>query len=327
MKNYIHTVLHPEVYHGDWLKPPFFEGWYFKLVTADRKHAFAIIPGIFKKEDPAQSHAFVQVLEGNTGDVQVFDFPYEQFHVQPRAFKLDIAENHFSREQVTLKLSDSKNKIHADLKFGEGEPWPVSLLSPGIMGFFGWFNWMECYHGLLSFDHALQGWLEINGKKIDFTGGRGYIEKDFGKAFPRSWLWLQTNHFTQPGTSLSASVAVIPLGKLSFKGVIVGLWHDSRLYAFATHNLAKVLQFELTEDRAILHLKRGKYSLEIDAHKAAGGILQAPVPGGMDRRITESLQSTAHVTLRKHGKVIFEDAGVRAGMEIVGDITLLTGKI
>ena len=47
----------------------------------------------------------------------------------------------------------------------------------------------------------------------------------------------------------------------------------------------------------------------------------------MDRRITESLQSTAHVVLKEHGQVIFEDTGIRAGMEIVGDIYLLMGKV
>jgi hypothetical protein len=46
----------------------------------------------------------------------------------------------------------------------------------------------------------------------------------------------------------------------------------------------------------------------------------------MDRRITESLQSTVHVVLKEQGRVIFDDFGERAGMEIVGDIHLLMGK-
>ena len=37
-------------------------------------------------------------------------------------------------------------------------------------------------------------------------GGRGYIEKDWGQAFPRAWIWTQSNHFgaDAPGTSLTA---------------------------------------------------------------------------------------------------------------------------
>lgn len=326
MNSYIHTVMHPEVYHEGWLNPPFFEGWYFKLVDHSQENAYAIIPGAFRKAKTEDSHAFIQVLDGNSGNVRVFNFPYDALVVKPGSFDVTIGPNHFSRQGFTLDLKEERFTLKGELRFGEGQAWPVHWYSPGIMGFFGWLNSMECYHGLLSFDHAIDGFLDINGQKLDFTGGRGYIEKDWGKAFPHSWLWLQTNHFTQPGTSLSASVAIIPWLGTRFKGVIVGLWYGERLYAFSTYNLTRVRKFELGEHHASLHLQRGRYSLQIEAHKTGGGILEAPVPDGMDRRITESLQSTAHVVLIKRGRVIFEDTGVRAGMEIVGDIHLLMGK-
>lgn len=323
MNSYIQHVMHPENYHEGWIKTPFFEGWYFKLVTADRQAAYAFIVGVFRKPSRAESHAFIQVLDGNTGDVKVFDFPHEAFYFNRETFEIRIGNNQFTRQAMTLDLSDDSYHLAGKVSFDPGEGWPVRWFAPGIMGFFGWLNTMECYHGLLSFDHSLDGRLEINGQNLDFTGGRGYIEKDWGKAFPHSWLWLQTNSFSLPGTSLSASVAIIPWLGTRFKGTIVGLWHAGRLYAFTTYNLAKTRLFELGEDHAVLHMQRGAYNLEIEAHKAHGGVLQAPVPGGMDRRITESLMSTAHVVLKKHGKVIFEDTGVRAGMEIVGDIQLL----
>jgi succinate dehydrogenase/fumarate reductase flavoprotein subunit len=54
-------------------------------------------------------------------------------------------------------------------------------LSSSFTGTMGWYAFvpaMECYHGVLSFDHLLEGGLELNGQYIDYTGGRGYIEKD-----------------------------------------------------------------------------------------------------------------------------------------------------
>ena len=69
---------------------------------------------------------------------------------------------------------------------------------------------MECYHGVLSFDHAIHGALAVNGREHDFGRGRGYIEKDWGQAFPAAWVWFQTNHFSEPGVCLTASVAIIP---------------------------------------------------------------------------------------------------------------------
>jgi hypothetical protein len=86
---------------------------------------------------------------------------------------------------------------------------------------------MECYHGVLSFDHGITGQLTVNGEIFDFNGGRGYIEKDWGQAFPKAWIWMQSNHFEQPGTCLTASVAIIPWLRSAFSGFVVGLWHGA----------------------------------------------------------------------------------------------------
>ncbi|HSN94632.1 MAG TPA: hypothetical protein VLR89_06175 [Anaerolineaceae bacterium] len=52
----IHGILNPGLYHGFNKKPPFFEGWYFKMISADERHKIAIIPGIFLGQN---AHSFV----------------------------------------------------------------------------------------------------------------------------------------------------------------------------------------------------------------------------------------------------------------------------
>ncbi len=103
------------------------------------------------------------------------------------------------------------------------------------MGPYSFAPFMECYHGVLSFDHDMNGTLIMNGESVNFDGGRGYIEKDWGRAFPRAWVWGQSNHFDHPGTSITISVATIPWLRTSFRGFIIGLWHDRKLYRFATY--------------------------------------------------------------------------------------------
>ena len=63
------------------------------------------------------------------------------------------------------------------------------------MGPYTFAPFMECYHGVLSFDHTIAGSLAVDGQELDFTGGHGYIEKDWGQAFPKAWIWTQSNHF------------------------------------------------------------------------------------------------------------------------------------
>jgi hypothetical protein len=65
------------------------------------------------------------------------------------------------------------------------------------MGWYSYVPFMECYHGLISIDHKLQGSLQINGQEIDFTEGKGYAEKDWGTSFPEGYVWMQSNHFAE----------------------------------------------------------------------------------------------------------------------------------
>ena len=62
MRQYILNVMNPDCYHGAKRRPPFFEGWYYKLVTPDLQ-SIAIIPGIYKANVSELSGAFIQILD------------------------------------------------------------------------------------------------------------------------------------------------------------------------------------------------------------------------------------------------------------------------
>ena len=119
------------------------------------------------------------------------------------------------------------------------------------MGWYAWVPKMECYHGVLGFDHQITGSLEFNGTELDFTNGRGYIEKDWGVAFPEGYVWMQSNHFNRPRVCLTASIAMIPWLGSAFRGFIVGLWIDRQLYRFATYTGAKTDLIEITDREVI----------------------------------------------------------------------------
>jgi hypothetical protein len=123
------------------------------------------------------------------------------------------------------------------------------------MGWYAWVPGMECYHGIVSMDHSLYGSLVINGGKMDFTGGRGYMEKDWGQTMPRAWIWMQSNHFEKPGTSFTFSIADIPWGRHHFKGFLGGLLLDGQLYRFATYTGARFEDFSLTSGEVRFSLR------------------------------------------------------------------------
>lgn len=327
--NYLKTTLNPEIYHGGVLSPPFFEGWYFKAVDASGQYRYAFIPGVFVGKTTADSHAFVQVLEGASSRVEYHRYPIDQFWAAEDHFELRIGDNHFSLNQIELDIDNAEQQVKGVLEFSDPIGWPVRLTSPGVMGWFAWVPRMECYHGVLGFDHAVQGEINVDGQSINFNDGRGYIEKDWGKAFPQAWVWMQSNHFTQPRVCLTASVAIIPWLGSAFAGFIVGFWQDGKLHRFATYANSKILDLNVDDQHVRWQMRNRKHRLEIVATQAEGGLLLAPTPEGMGRRIAETLNASIHVRLinLKTGDVEFDDSGKYAGLEAVGDLEKLTRMV
>lgn len=306
------------MYHGHDKKPPFFEGWYFKLVSRDESERYAIIPGVILGKD---AHAFIQVLNGAVGKVDYYSFALQDFWASKERFELRIGANTFSQEQITLDIERPEGQVKGQVRFEGVQPWPVTLFSPGIMGWYAWVPAMECYHGVLSFDHALQGGLNLNGAALDFDGGRGYIEKDWGQSFPEAWVWFQSNHFQQPGTCITASVAVIPWRGSTFNGFIIGVWHQQQLYRFATYSGARIEALEIGERQVSWTVSDCHYRLEMRAERAAGGLLRGPTKVEMGKRVDETLNASVEVKLtRRTGEVIFAGRGKHAGLEVFGEI-------
>lgn len=328
IRHFVYETLHPDMYHGYGKKPPYFEGWYYKSISADEKSRYSIIPGIFKTYNQADDHAFIQVLDGMRGTATYHQFPIEAFHSAEEAFDVHIGENHFTKDCIALNIADKDLTLRGELRFTGGTGWPVTVLSPGVMGWYAWLPFMECYHGIVSFDHIINGTLEINGENVDFDGGRGYIEKDWGQAFPSAYVWQQSNHFEQPGTCLTASIAMIPSVGRTFRGFLGGFYHNRRLYKMTTYTGAVTEKLDITDDHVYWTLRDRNYRLEMISERAEGSLLKAPIRTEMHKRVDETLKASVHVRFTElHGKTIFEGTGRNAGLEVHGDLeTLLNSR-
>ena len=188
-----------------------FEGWYFKLVDRSGAQPYAIIPGVFLGTD---SHAFIQVLDGRAGTAAYHRFPIDSFRADRRRFEVSIARNRFAWDGLRMDIdraeSSAKQEVRGEVRLGAWSKWPVTLASPGVMGPYSFVPFMECKHGILSLDHTVDGALEFDDCRTVFDGGRGYLEKDWGRSFPSGYVWTQSNHFDRPGICVTASVARIP---------------------------------------------------------------------------------------------------------------------
>jgi hypothetical protein len=147
---------------------------------------------------------------------------------------------------------------------------------------------------------------------------------------------MQSNHFPEPGVSFTASVATIPWLRGWFRGFLVGLLVEGRLYRFTTY-LGSDIQNLKVSDKQVSWKIHGRsrsdplgdfpaYELLITADRSRGGLLSSPELDGMTPRILESLRASIDIQLigldkkMKAVKTIYQGKGSCGGLEVAGTI-------
>ncbi len=314
----INRIFNPEIYQGRYRHRGYFEGWYFKIIDKYSKNIYAVIPGVSKAK--SDNHAFIQVIDAVSGKTLYKRFPISDFSFSVKEFDISIKDNHFNRNGFSVNIQDRDFNLNGKIGYTEVVPFPKTIFNPGIMGPFSFVPFMECYHGIVNIHCGIEGFLNINGRAADFTGGYGYLEKDWGTSFPKSWIWLQCNHFKSENTCLMFSVASIPWLTSSFDGLICFFKVGDKFFRFATYTRAKIKKLSYVNNVLEIVVEDAKNTLSLKAYVARGGVLKAPKNGMMDIDITESITSQVEVILRdKNGNIIFSDAGNNTGLELAGN--------
>ncbi len=237
-----------------------------------------------------------------------------------------MGENRFSLEGIDVRLRDAQGDVEAHLAYTGITPLPFSIGSPNIMGPYAYVPFMECYHGVGSLDHAVTGEVRIGDRRFDFDGGRGYLEKDWGRSMPLAWIWAQVNGFAGPGSCLLFSLARIPWLGRTFPGFFALLAEGGRL-APVRHLHRRARRASALLDGRDLHVEIRDRSrvLRLHAERSHEGTLLAPVDGAMERRIAESIDARIERTARgpRAAGCCSKASGGNAGLEIVGDPSLI----
>jgi tocopherol cyclase len=313
------NIFNTEVFQGSLAKKNYFEGWYFKHISHDKNSVYAFIPGV--SISGKGSHSFIQIINGVTGETHYISYDINDFKWKTDHLWVKVGNSIFTDKYIDINVEDESIRVKGRIGYSSMVKYPKTILSPSIMGWYAYIPFMECNHGIVSVNHSLQGNLVINSNKVDFYEGRGYIEKDWGTSFPEAWIWLHSNTFTTENASLFVSIAKIPwLGKF-FMGFICFLYVDGQFYRFSTYDNSKISYINYHDKVLTVELENRNHLLRVVATHQRSGELKAPSLGEMTRRIKESIDSTVHVQLfDKSRKLIYEDSGVRAGLEIIEEI-------
>ncbi len=279
-------------------KRSYFYGWYLKQQNDSETIAF--IPA-FHIDEKGNNSASLQVI---TDDFATnFDFFANEFHSDKKRFFVRIGDSNFSENSCTIKVSDNDYDISGTLRY-------VRFTKPNydIMGPFALIPFLECRHNILSMYHQVWGDITINGKKMIFECGKGYVEGDSGKSFPDNYIWTQC---TFANNSIMAAVADVPLGKKSITGIISLILFKHKQYRFATYLGARI---ESKSAKSIL-LRQGKMSLYIERQEVKGKNLLAPHFGKMTRTIHECPSCTVRYCFAIKNEIVFDIISEMASYE------------
>jgi hypothetical protein len=165
--------------------------------------------------------------------------------------------------------------------------------------------------------HTLSGSITVNGEVINFTGGKGYLEKDWGQSFPENYVWVQANHFLDEDVSFFFSYAKIPYLGLKFLGLICHLYLKGKHYRFATYNGGKVISETLGKTQVEYVLKKGDLRLKFIASVDAFASLPSPRLGEMNHAIKEGLSGVVSIWLIDKKDILYQGESRSAGIEIM----------
>ncbi|XMB67955.1 tocopherol cyclase family protein [Mycoplasmatota bacterium zrk1] len=258
-------------------KSSYFEGWYIRLIG---KENIAVIFGITTNKD--NPHAFIQYTDSRISKYYSFSLN----EVKTTNNSVIIGENKLTKNSLILNVLD----IKLNIKFLNVKTLKKNFINNSIMSFLYYLP-LECYQEVIYLD----GEYTQEGDK-----GRVYIEKTYGKKFPKEWIWIQSNSF--PLTLASAKMPLL-FNKFGFYCLFE---YEKKQYIFASYKLGKI-KIMRRGNTVDINIKQGKYRLELSLKlNNTVRLLGSTNNGLMTITVNESLDSNLSVKFTKKNKLIHQ---------------------
>ena len=275
----------------------YFCGWYFKCQSDAQ--TLAVIPAVHTANGVRSG--CVQIIS----DRDNWNVPLsgQRLHMRRDVPCAVLGDSRFQKDGFVLSLHTPSVSAVGSVRFEA-----LSPIRYDIMGPFRCVPFLECRHSVFSMRHRVTGWLRINETDYIFSNDAGYIEGDRGRSFPKRYVWTQCCF---AGGSLMLSAADIPLGPVSFTGIICVVLLRGREYRLATYLGAKVVRI----GGGAITIRQGDFTLTAALLDKTARPLQAPVNGAMVRLVRENAACRARYLFTKGKETLLSLETANASFE------------
>ena len=106
-------IFKTEVFQGNLSKKNYFEGWYFKNVSADNNSVYAFIPGVSLAD--GDSHSFIQIINGISGETQYIAYDIKDFKWKKDKLWVQVGSSVFTDKYIDINI-DNKDKALVEVQ-------------------------------------------------------------------------------------------------------------------------------------------------------------------------------------------------------------------
>lgn len=314
-------------YHWNRGSGRFFEGWYYRVTLPAITQSFAFMYAI---DDP-QGHT-----PYSGGSMQVLGIDdHHMWRTLPNTqdFYADYNRHyleHWNRAGEGYSVSDRHNKgMLSDPRTGESCTWDYEITtidtwgdhgkSLATMGFWSYFPVFEpgwqitMAHGLAS------GSIQWQGNIYKFNHAPAYSEKNWGRAFPKKWFWLQCNSFSNcQGLSLTVAGGIREFLGYQTSVAMVGIHYEGKFYSFMPEHSDIYCQIQPWGNWQIF-AKNKSQQVEITANTDHDGtLIMVPAKSGLEYRCRDTTQGEICLRLTANNQKITAHSSLGA-LEVGGE--------
>ncbi len=330
-------------YHWNGSERGFFEGWYFRLTLPKIGESFAFMYSI---EDPSgdDSHSGgaaqmlgideeyrwctfpdVRKFWADKNQLGVGHWGETNLAIEPQLLSIDEFNNHITEgyqatatlHQGSLPTQNCRWCYQTIPVYGWGHVHQFQQSTAGLLSFFpifepGWQILMA--HGLAT------GWIEWQGQRYEFNQTPAYSEKNWGRAFPEKWFWVNCNSFDGSiGLAVTAGGGKRKVLWMTEEVGMIGIHYRGQFYEFVPWNSQIDWQIKPWGEWRI-QARNENFQVElIGTTDLSGTMVRTPTAQGLSLCCRDTLKGRLELDLRtRQGEQIVSANSSLAGLEVGG---------
>jgi hypothetical protein len=298
-------------FHYLGVSQPSFEGFYCKVAKPDGT-TIAVICGFARTKE--KSYAFIQI-GSHFCATKYFEYPIDSLNINKEGFSFSIEQHQISMQGISIRETDCE----INLTFDNFIAWKRTLLKPSIMGALTYVPFVECKHDIVGPHFNASGTVKIEEQIIHFTSDAGYIDRNWGKSFPKKYCWGHLSGFSDDSISIQFAKGSPKWLWLTIPVHIGFLYINGEITTFKSWRGAKI-QITNTEDLSVC-LRNLKYEVQLLFTRDKKFQLKAPDHGNIEEEIMEYAGNPTRVKIFKRNRripneLIYDETVLNSTLEI-----------